>query len=66
MKQNGGGIILTKFWAHSLLSRMGMVKRKVCSKSKVTPEEFESLKEQFLLDIKQVVDIKEIPPEMCP
>ena len=41
-----------------------MMKRKVCSKSKVTPENFESLKEQFLLYIKQVVDLEEIPPEL--
>ena len=47
LNENGGSIILTKFWAHSLLSRMGMVKRKVCSKSKVTPENFENLNEQF-------------------
>ena len=41
-----------------------MVKRKVCSKSKVTPENFESLKEQFLLDIKQLVHLEDIPPEL--
>ena len=40
---------------------MGMVKRKACSKNKITPEHFESLKVQFLLDIKQIVDLEEIP-----
>ena len=37
---NGGGINLTKYWAKSLLRRMGMVKRRVSSKSKVNVEEF--------------------------
>ena len=41
-----------------------MVKRKVCSKSNVTPQNFESLKEQFLLDIKQLVHLEDIPPEL--
>ena len=48
---NGGGINLTKYWAKSLLRRMGMVKRRVSSKSKVNVEEFYVLKEKFLLSI---------------
>ena len=35
---NGGGINLTKYWAKSLLRRMGMVKRRVSSKSKINVE----------------------------
>ena len=31
---DNGGIEITKWWARSLLSRMGMVKRKACSKNK--------------------------------
>lgn len=66
LKENGGfgGIEITKGWAQSLLSRMGMVKRKACSKNKVAPEHFDSLKEQFLLDIKQLVDLEDIPPAL--
>ena len=62
LNNNGGsgGIEITKWWARSLLNRMGMVKRKACSKNKITPEHFESLKGQFLLDIKQIVDLEEI------
>lgn len=40
---------------------MGMVKRKACSKNKIAPEHFESIKGQFLLDIKQIVHLEEIP-----
>ena len=35
LKEHCGSIELTKGWAQSLLSRMGMVKRKACSKKKV-------------------------------
>ena len=58
---NGGGINLTKDWAKSLLRRMGMVKRRVSSKSKVNVEEFDILKEEFLLSIRNVVSLDEIP-----
>jgi len=61
---NFGAIELTKGWAHGLLGQMGMVKRKACSKNKVAPEHFDSVKEQFLLDIKQLVDLEMIPPAL--
>ena len=61
---NGGGINLTKYWAKSLLRRMGMVKRRVSSKSKVNVEEFDILKEEFLLNIRNVVSLDEIPPAL--
>jgi len=64
LKEHGGSIEITKGWAQSLLSRMGMVKRKACSKNKVEPEHFDIVKEQFLLDIKQLVDLEDIPPAL--
>jgi len=59
-----GGIELNKGWADGLLGRMGMVKRKACSKNKVDPELFDNVKEQFLLDIKQLTDLEMIPPAL--
>ena len=35
---NGGGIILTKPWARGLLGHMGVVKRSVSSKAKISIE----------------------------
>ena len=35
---NGGGIVLTKDWARNVLRRMGMVKRRANTKTKVTVE----------------------------
>ena len=42
---------------------MGFVKRRATTKAKVTVENFESLKVQFLLDVKNVVEMDEIAPE---
>ena len=61
---NGGGILLTKDWAKNLLRRMGMVKRRVSTKAKVNVEEFEALKEEFLLCIKNIASLDEIPPAL--
>ncbi len=58
---NGG---LTKDWAKSLLRRMGLVKRRASTKSKVSVENFEELKEQYLLDIKACVVMDEVPDEL--
>jgi len=70
---NETGIELTKPWARSLLHRMGMVKRRVSSKVKVDIENFDRVKEGFLLDMQNVVSLDEIPPalvikqfSMCP
>ena len=43
---------------------MGYVKRKVCSKAKVDVEQFERLKREFLADIKNIVVMDEIPPDL--
>ena len=57
-------ITLTKDWAKSLLARMGVVKRRASSKAKVDVEKFEALKYGFLLVIKNVVSLEEIPPDL--
>ena len=61
---NGGGINLTKPWARGLLGRMGMVKRRASSKAKVSVEDFEVKKKEFLLEVKNVVSFDEIPPPL--
>ena len=44
---NGGGINFTADWAKSLVTHMGFVKRKACSKAKVDVSQFQQLKEEF-------------------
>ena len=61
---NGGHIVLGKPWAKHLLSRMGYVKRRGSTAAKVAVNNFEELKQQFLLDVKVVVELEEIPPEL--
>ena len=61
---NGGHIDITKYWAKNLLSRMGYVKRRGTTKAKVTVEDFDAVKEQYLLDIKNVIEMDEIPNEL--
>ena len=43
---------------------MGMVKRKVSSKAKIDVERFAIIKEAFLLDVKNVVELDDIPPQL--
>lgn len=49
---NGGHIDITKHWGKNFLLRIGYVKRRANTKSKITPENFDILKSQFLFDIK--------------
>ena len=61
---NRGHILITKDWAKNLLSRMGFVKRRASTKAKVSVEDFQEKKEQFVLDIKTVVTIEDIPLDL--
>ena len=64
LAENGGHIALSKHWAQYLLQRMGYVKQKSTTKVKVSVEDLESLKEQFLLDIKAIVKLEDIPHDL--
>ena len=61
---NGGHIVLSKQWAKYLMERMGLVKRRASMKESVSLLEFDRLKAQFLFDVKAVMEIEEIPPEL--
>ena len=61
---NGGYIDLTDNWAKSLQTRMGFVKRKASSSAKITPEEFDKQKKDFLRDVRNVVSMDQIPSEL--
>ena len=57
-------IDLTEGWAKYLLRRMGFVRRKVTTKAKISVEDFEPIKKDYLLDIEVVVAMDEIPMEL--
>ena len=61
---NGGHIVLGKSWAKHLLSRIGYVKRRGSTAAEVAVSNYEELKQQFLLNIKVVVELEEIPSEL--
>ena len=61
---NGGGINLTKPWARGLLGQIEMVRRRTSSKAKISIENFEAVKKEFLLEVKNVVSFDEIPPSL--
>ena len=64
LQENGGDINLTKDWANQLLARMGYVERKAATKAIVSLAHFDSLKAQFLSDIRTIVVMESIPPEL--
>ena len=43
---------------------MGMVKRRANTKTKVTVEDFEELKKLFLLDVRNIVQMDEVPAQL--
>lgn len=53
-------VVITANWAKSLLYRLNFVKRG-SSASKISVTNFQELKEQYLLDIKAVIEMEEIP-----
>lgn len=60
---NGGHISLTKYWAKSLLNRLGYVKRRSSTKAKVCVADFQKYKAQFAFDVKTIIEMEEIPKE---
>ena len=59
-----GEIKLTKDWAKNFLRRMGFVKRKACSRSKINVEDFDKVKKDFWLEVKSIVMMDETPKEL--
>ena len=64
LERNGGHIKCTKKWAQNFLSRMGYVKRKATTKASISDFDFEAQKEQYLFDIRTIVDMEEIPEDL--
>ena len=64
LRENGGSIKLTKVWAKSLLQRLNFARRKATTSAKVEPSYFKELKEQFLVDIKAVVEIEDVSSDL--
>ena len=61
LRENGGPISITVNW---VLYRMGFVKRRGSTAMKMTVSNFESVKEQFLLDIQVAREMEDIPHDL--
>ena len=61
---NGGHIILKKSWAKYLLKMMDFVKCHATTKHAPNLHNFDYLRDQYLLDIKVVVQLEEIPDSL--
>uniref|UniRef100_A0A1X7SY85 DDE-1 domain-containing protein n=1 Tax=Amphimedon queenslandica TaxID=400682 RepID=A0A1X7SY85_AMPQE len=61
---NRGHIKCTKHWAKHFLSRIGYVKRKATTKASISDIDFEAQKDQFLFDIRAIIEIEDIPKEL--
>ena len=57
-------MILSKSWAKYFLGKINYVKRKATTKSKIAVTNFEMLKQQYLQDIKAVVELEDIPNQL--
>ena len=61
LEEFGGHIHLSREWAYKLLHRMNFVKRKATTaKSKYAPDDFARVKQAFVNEVVQVVEMEEI------
>ena len=61
LAENGGPVTITKHWAKSILFHMNFVKRKGSSTAKVPVANFETVKEQFIIDVNAIIEMEDIP-----
>ena len=64
LAENGGPITLTKAWAVSLMKRMGLVKRKGTKGVKHLPDDFSSIKSEYVKRVDSVVKQHNIPDSL--
>ena len=64
LEKYGGPATLGVPWAKSLLRRMNFTKRRASTKSTDPSQNIEEVKEEFLLDLIQVVELSEVPPDL--
>jgi len=57
-------IDLSKDWAQRMMRRMGFIKHKASTGTKVDSEVFKELRGLYLSDIRSVVKMEEIPPDL--
>lgn len=61
---HGGDVYLTRYWAVSVMHRMGLVKRRGCSTTSPEITNYEELKTHYLGGIKKADNDNNIPDEL--
>ena len=64
LPEHGGNLVLSKKWAQSIMTRMGLVKRKATKAARKVPQDFQDVKAAFLHRIKDTVNKHAIPDSM--
>ena len=64
LESNGGHIKLSKSWAKHFLSRLGFVKRRATTKASISTVDFDAQREQFLFDIRTIIEMEDIPYDL--
>ena len=64
LAEYGGPSTLSVAWAKSLLQRMNFTKRRGSTKSGMAPDNFEKVKETFLSEIIETVEMNDIPGDL--
>ena len=64
LPERGGNLELGRKWAESVMTRMGLVRRKATKAARKKPPDFESLKVQFHECITKVVRDHSVPPAL--
>lgn len=60
----GGEVKLTKEWGRSILRRMCFAKRRANSKTKMLPNNFAEIRDNYLIDVQSVVEMEDIPSDL--
>ena len=65
LAENRGPITITKDWDKCLLFCMDFVERRGSSTAKMTVENFDGVKEQFVNDVTAIIEKEDIPQQLA-
>ena len=64
LKEHGGPLKLTRYWAESIINRMSFVQRKTTKATRTLPKDFDQQKASYLVSIATLVEENDIPDSM--
>ena len=64
LRENGGHLEFSTYWAKAKLRKLGYSKRKKTTKASLTSVDFEERKAQFVFDAQAIIELEEIPDDL--